>query len=89
MTTRVTSDHILFWQKSRVMANDSGGHLPIAYYQPQGLSPAGYFTDEQRRYARWIGALKCEVIFERAQSMSNVLGVCGNNGRPVEAKGVQ
>ncbi len=45
MTTRVTSDQILFWQKNRVMANDSGGHLPIARYQPQGLSPARYFTD--------------------------------------------
>ena len=88
MTTRVTSDQILFWQKNRVMANDSGGHLPIAHYQPQGLSPVRYFTDEQRRYARWIGALKCEVIFKRALSTSNDLGVYGNNGISVEAKRV-
>ncbi|OEU66876.1 MAG: hypothetical protein BA867_05035 [Desulfobacterales bacterium S5133MH16] len=27
---------------------------------------AGYLSDEQRRQAGWIGALKCEVIFERA-----------------------
>ncbi len=89
MTTRVTSDQILFWQQNRVMANDSGGHLPIARYQPQGLSPARYFTDEQRSLARWIGALKCEVIFKRALSTSNDLGVCGNNEIPVEAEGIQ
>lgn len=45
MTTRVTSDHIFFWQKNRVMANDSGGHLPIAPYQPQDLSPVSYLTE--------------------------------------------
>jgi hypothetical protein len=27
---------------------------------------AGYLTDEQHSQAGWIGALKCEVIFERA-----------------------
>jgi hypothetical protein len=27
---------------------------------------AGYSTDEQRSQAGWIGASKCEVIFERA-----------------------
>ncbi len=89
MTTRVTSDQILFWQQNRVMANDSGGHLPIAHYQPQGLSPVKYFTDEQRRHARWIGALRCEVIFERALSTSSDLGVCGNNGILVETKGIK
>jgi len=89
MTARVTSDQNLFWQKNRVMANDSGGHLPIAHYQSRGLSPTRYFTDEQRSNARWIGALKCEVIFERALSTSNDLDVCGNNGIPVEAEEVQ
>ena len=29
---------------------------------------AGYLTDEQRSQAGWIGALKCEVIFEQALS---------------------
>ncbi len=29
---------------------------------------AGYLTDAQRGQAGWIGALKCEVIFERALS---------------------
>ena len=29
---------------------------------------AGYLTDEQHSQAGWIGALKCEVIFERALS---------------------
>ena len=88
MTARVTSDQIFFWQKNRVMANDSGGHLPIAHYQPQGLSPVRYFTDEQCRHARWIGALKCEVIFERALSTCNDLGVYDNDGIPVETEGV-
>jgi len=30
---------------------------------------ASYFTDEQRSQAGWIGASKCEVIFERALSL--------------------
>ena len=30
---------------------------------------AGYLTDEQRSQAGWIGALKCEVIFEQALSI--------------------
>ena len=29
---------------------------------------AGYLTNEQRSHAGWIGASKCEVIFERAHS---------------------
>jgi len=32
---------------------------------------AGYLTDEQRSQAGWIGALKCEVIFEQALSIQN------------------
>jgi hypothetical protein len=32
---------------------------------------AGYLTDTQRSQAGWIGALKCEVVFERALSDSN------------------
>jgi hypothetical protein len=32
---------------------------------------AGYLTDEERSQAGWIGALKCEVIFERALSRLN------------------
>ncbi len=74
MTTRVTSDQILFWQKNRVMANDSGGHLPIARYQPQGLSLIRYFSNYS--WKRWI-------------STSNDFGVCDDNGIPVEAEGVQ
>ncbi len=52
MTARVTSDQIFFWQKNRVMANDSGGHLPIAHYQPRGLSLIRYFRDYS--WKRWL-----------------------------------
>jgi peptidyl-prolyl cis-trans isomerase C len=34
---------------------------------------AGYLTDEERSQAGWIGALKCEVIFERALRLFLVL----------------
>ena len=33
---------------------------------------AGYLTDEQRSQAGWIGALKCEFIFERALRVRNM-----------------
>jgi len=72
MTTRVTSDQIFFWQKNRVMANDSGGHLPIAHYHSQGLSSIRYFAD----------------YFWQRFNTSNDFGVCGNNGIPVEAEGI-
>ncbi len=36
------------------------------YGKARGGQIAGYLTDEQRSQAGWIGALKCEVIFERA-----------------------
>ena len=71
MTTRVTSDQILFWQKNRVMANDSGGHLPIAHYQSQGLSPVRYFMD----------------YFWKRFNTSNDLGVYGNDGISIKKKG--
>jgi len=32
---------------------------------------AGYLTNEQRSHAGWIGASKCEVIFERALSLGS------------------
>jgi len=74
MTTRVTSDQILFWQKNRVIANDSGGRLPVAPYQPRGLSPIRYSTD---------------YFWNRAPSTSNALGAYSHNGIPIEAKGDQ
>ena len=37
----------------------------------RGERIAGYLTDEQRSQAGWIGALKCEVIFERALSIGS------------------
>jgi len=37
---------------------------------------AGYLTNEQRSHAGWIGASKCEVIFERALSESGVSHAC-------------
>ena len=36
----------------------------------QGGRIASYLTEEQRSHAGWIGASKCEVIFERALSAS-------------------
>jgi hypothetical protein len=44
---------------------------------------ASYLTDEQRSQAGWIGASKCEVIFERALSAFHPL--TGNCPSPREA----
>jgi hypothetical protein len=52
---RVREEVNLHFQESRrPHGKASGGRI------------AGYLTDEQRSQAEWIGALKCEVIFERA-----------------------
>ncbi len=37
-------------------------------FKARGGRIAGYLTNEQRSHAGWIGASKCEVIFERALS---------------------
>jgi hypothetical protein len=36
---------------------------------------AGYLTDKQRSQAGWIGALKCEVIFERARTIAVIFTI--------------
>ena len=43
----------------------------------RGERIASYLTDEQRSQAGWIGASKCEVIFERALSICLVLIIIG------------
>ena len=40
--------------------------LRRSHGKTQGGRIASYLTDEQRSHVGWIGASKCEVIFERA-----------------------
>ncbi len=44
------------------------------YGKARGGRIAGYLTDEQRSLAEWIGALKCEVIFECALRSLLIVG---------------
>ena len=54
---RVREEINLYFQESRrTHGKTRGGRI------------ASYLTDEQRSQAEWIGASKCEVIFERALS---------------------
>jgi hypothetical protein len=58
-TLRVREEINLHFQESRrTHGKTRGGRI------------ASYFTDEQRSQAGWIGASKCEVIFERALRVS-------------------
>jgi hypothetical protein len=49
--------------------------LRRSHGKTQGGRIASYLTDEQRSHAGWIGASKCEVIFERALSIIQLLDV--------------
>ena len=55
MTIRVREEINLHFQESR-----------RSHGKAQGGRIAGYLIDEQRSQAGWVGALKCEVIFEQA-----------------------
>jgi len=57
LAVRVLEEINLYFQESRRPHGKAlGGRI------------AGYLTGEQHSQAGWIGALKCEVIFERALS---------------------
>jgi len=56
-TVRVREEITLHFQESR-----------RPHGKARGGRIASYLTDEQRSQAGWIGASKCEVIFERALS---------------------
>ena len=60
LSRRVRVEINLHFQKSR-----------RPHGKARGGQIAGYLTDAQRSQAEWIGALKCEVVFERPLSTSS------------------
>jgi hypothetical protein len=67
MLLRVREEINLHFQESR------RPHGKARHGKARGGRIAGYLTDEQRSQAGWIGALKCEVIFERALSFNTMI----------------
>ena len=68
LLTKIEINWLLSSNKSSRVRSKINLHFQVfgrTHGKTRGGRIAGYLTNEQRSHAGWIGASKCEVIFER------------------------